>query len=87
MEEKSEITTLLERIAVALERIADSLTVKSEITTEPDLADKLTPSNSSELVESEPVGNDITKLQVFLASHGITIKTIPPEQESDETSR
>ncbi len=84
MEDKTEITTLLERIAIALERIADSLarTDQSEdmsgtVDSEPPVA--------SEPIEPAPPINDITGLRDFLASRGISIKTIPPEQESDET--
>ena len=84
MEDKPEITTLLERIAIALEKIADSLDVKDLPRIDFDTGD-LIPSVSSELEESTLAINDITKLQNFLSSRGISIKTIPPDQESDET--
>lgn len=75
MEDKTEFTTLLERIAIALERIADSLA-------RPDQSE-----DKSSAVDIEPTLpiNDIFRLENFLASRGISIKTIPPEQESDET--
>ena len=84
MEDKSEITLLLERIAIALEKIADSLDVKDLPKIDSDMGD-LTPSISSESEESTPAISEISKLQNFLSSRGISIKTIPPGQESDET--
>jgi len=83
LEDKPEITTLLERMAIALEKIADLLDVKDLPKIKSDTGDVVS-FVSSELEYPTPPANDITKLQDFLSSRGISIKTIPPEQESDE---
>lgn len=84
MEDKPEITTLLERIAIALERIADSFARIDQSEIRSDTVDLELPV-SPEPIEPAPPINDITRLRDFLVSRGISIKTIPPEQESDET--
>lgn len=83
MEGKTEITNLLERIAIALERIADSLAKTDQSEDTPDAID-LEPPVAPEPIEPAPPINDITRLRGFLTSRGISIKTISPEQESDE---
>jgi hypothetical protein len=84
LEDKSDTNSLLERIAIALERIADSLAVNNLAALESNTeGSELFP--SPEPAEPSPVINDTFKLQTFLSSRGITIKNIPPEKESDET--
>lgn len=84
MEDKTEITTLLERIAIALERIADSLAKTGQLEDLSGIVDS-EPPGAPQPTGSAPPANDITRLRDFLTSRGISIKTIPPEQESDET--
>ena len=84
MENETQIATLLERIAIALEKIADSLTETNQSKIQPDTIDAES-RVSPEPVEAMSPNNDITRLRNFLASRGISIKTIHPEQESDET--
>ena len=84
MENETEIATLLERIAIALEKIADSLTETNQSKIPPGTVDTEL-RFSPEPVEAMSPSNDITRLRNFLASRGISIKTIHPEQESDET--
>ncbi len=83
LEDKAEITALLERIAVALEQIAGLLarTNRSENVSSTHSGLSL----ASEPIELAPPVNNIAGLKDFLASRGISIKTIPPERESDET--
>ncbi len=85
MEDRADLNTLLERIASALERIADSLAARPASEIRPENGRQ--PAAEVEVTGSEPdeLPNDITLLQEFLCSRGITIKRIPPEQESDET--
>lgn len=84
MEDKPEITTLLERIAIALERIAESLARTDQSESRSEAVDSESPVSLEPLEPTLPI-NDIARLRDFLASRGISIKTIPPEQESDET--
>ncbi len=84
MENETQIATLLERIAIALEKIADSLAKTNQSKIQPDTIDAES-RVSPEPVEAMSPNNDITRLRNFLASRGISIKTIHPEQESDET--
>jgi hypothetical protein len=84
LENETQIATLLERIAIALEQIADSLAKTNQSKIQPDTIDAES-RVSTEPVEAMSPNNDITRLRNFLASRGISIKTIHPEQESDET--
>jgi len=84
LEDKTEITTLLERIAIALERIADLLARPNQSEDSSGQVDS-EPPIAPEPTEPAPPTNDNTRLRNFLASRGISIKTIPHEQESDET--
>ncbi len=84
MENETQIATLLERIAIALEQIADSLAKTNQSKIQPDTIDAES-RVSTEPVEAMSPNNDITRLRNFLTSRGISIKTIHPEQESDET--
>ena len=84
LEDKTEITTLLERIAIALERIADSLAKTGQLEDLSDIVDS-EPPGAPQPTGSAPPANDISRLREFLTARGISIKTIPPEQESDET--
>jgi len=84
LENETQIATLLERIAIALEKIADSLAKTNQSKIQPDTIDAES-RVSPEPVEAMSPNNDITRLRNFLASRGISIKTIHPEQESDET--
>lgn len=76
MESKSEFIKLMERITVALEKIAVSLQQKPQLSPEKDPEKKL--------IGPDLNNNDQTKLETFLSSKGISIKNIPPEQESDQ---
>lgn len=82
MDDTSDITILLARIAVALERIADSLDAQNPPLQEAGAEDAAAPAGSE---GAQPGGNDLPLLHKFLASRNIAIKTLPAEQESDET--
>lgn len=84
MDNGTEITHLLERIAAALERIADSIAENDQSIIPPDL-EELEASDPPEVEDNLQVTNDITPIQDFLASRGILIKAVPPGQDSDET--
>ncbi len=85
MEDQSKIITLLERIAIALERIADSTHTNYSPKAEADTIEVETSLSSEPELENNAEFNDTSKLQHFLSSRGITIKSIPPKQEIDET--
>ena len=84
LEDKAEITLLLERIAIALERIADSLAGADQSEETSDAVELESPDSPGPPEPVVPV-DDIARLRRFLASRGISIKTLSSEQESDET--
>lgn len=84
MDASPEIIALLERIASALERIADSCARNDAPKTDLHAPHCIQQSLPAILVKSTSSNNDTTRLQTFLATRGVTIKMIPPEQESDE---
>ena len=83
LETRPDINNLLERIAIALEKIADSLSPQTESRIPPVPGDPSLLSNDP--IKPLAAANDPRHLSEFLASRDIAIKTIPPEHESDET--
>ncbi len=86
--ENNEISSLLERIATALERIADSLSGNNNNA----ISEAVTGEgvNRSEILEDEGVLTDAKEedesnaIEEFLNKRNIKIKTVPPEDGADE---
>ncbi|MCS6886388.1 MAG: hypothetical protein RMM17_06780 [Acidobacteriota bacterium] len=80
MMNRPDIVTLLERIAIALESIAEALGGRPP---QPKLAVQTKKKIEHDL--PQPANNDTCKIVRFLEARGFQIKTIPPEQEGDST--
>ena len=86
--ENNELRSLLERIAIALERIADVLTEKTDKATYEEHDDKdikeVETYEDDDVLKNTTEEDEFDVIEEFLNGRGIKIKTVPPEDAADE---
>jgi hypothetical protein len=86
--ENNEITSLLERIAIALERIADVFTEKTDKAAYEEHNDKdikeVETCEDDDVLKNTTEEDEFDVIEEFLNGCGIKIKTVPPEDAADD---